>query len=405
MSGPVLPNGKGCPESDGDAPATATVPPRPLVTICVLNHNYDRFLADAIDSALAQDYEHVEVVVVDDGSTDRSQEVIAGYGDHLRALCKENGGQGSAVNAGFVAARGEVVMFLDADDILLPGIAGAVAEAFERQPSLAKVQFRMALADAAGTPLGLLVPPRPGALPSGDLRHHVVRFRNYAWQPTSANAHPAWVLDQLLPLPEARYPTHCDAYLAELAPLFGPVRSLDEVGVRYRLHGTNDFAGRRVTPEWIRMKLDQVCANHSRFHALAGRLGVEGSSADPRTALDAAFLTFRLASLKLDRPGHLLASDRARTLVGRGVEAVLRHPHLSLKDRLKRVTWFVVVGASPPPLARRLIEAYIPDGPVRPRWDRAVRGSARSRLGSLLGSGGSPPRRHGLDRPPRGADR
>lgn len=356
------------------------MPLEPLITICVLNYNYARFLADAIDSALAQDYEHVEVVVVDDGSTDESPEVVARYGDRVRGLRKENGGQGSAVNAGFAAARGDVVMFLDADDILLPGIVGAVARAFDRQPGLAKVQFRMALADVTGKPLGLVVPPRPGHLPSGDLRDHVVRFRNYAWQPTSANAHPAWVLRELLPLPEATYRTHCDAYLAELVPLFGPVRSLDEVGVRYRLHGTNDFAGRRVTPEWIHMKLDQVCRNHVHVHALATRLGVDGSSPDPREPLDAAFLTFRLASLKLDRGRHPVPTDRSRTLVRRGVEAVLRHPHLSLKDRVRRTAWFVVVGPSPPPLARRLIETYLPDGPVRPRWRRALRGAPRAQV-------------------------
>jgi hypothetical protein len=184
----------------------------------------------------------------------------------------------------------------------------------------------------------------------------------------------------LLPLPEATYPTHCDAYLAELVPLFGPLRSLDEVGVRYRLHGSNDFAGRRVTPEWIHMKLDQVCRNHVRFHALATRLGVEGSSPDPRAPLDAAFLTFRLASLKLERASHPFPDDRSRRLVRRGVEAVLRHPHLSRKERVRRVAWFLVVGPSPPPLARRLIDAYVPDGPVRLRWEWALGGRVASRL-------------------------
>jgi glycosyltransferase involved in cell wall biosynthesis len=348
------------------------VPPRPLISVCILNYNYARFLADAIDSALAQEYEHVEVVVVDDGSTDESPEIVARYGERIRGLRKENGGQGSAVNAGFAAARGDVVMFLDADDVLLPGIAAAVARAFDRQPGLAKVQFRMALADVSGEPIGTVVPPRAGRLPNGDLRDHVVRFRNYAWQPTSANAHPAWVLRQVLPLPEAAYPTHCDSYLAELVPLFGPVRSLDDVGVRYRLHGSNDFAGRAVTPEWLHMKLGQVVRNHAHFHAIATRLGVDGTSPDPRAPLDTAFLTFRLASLKLDRSRHPVAGDRSPTLVRRGVEAVLRHPHLSLQDRVRRTAWFLAVGSSPPVLARRLIEAYLPDGPVHPRWRRSL---------------------------------
>ena len=368
------------------------VPLQPLITICVLNYNYARFLADAIDSALAQDYEHIEVMVVDDGSTDESPEIIAGYGNRVRGVRKENGGQGSAVNAGFAVARGDIVMFLDADDVLLPDIAGAVAAAFARDPGLAKVQFRMALADVNGTPLGLVVPPRPGQLPNGDLRHHVVRFRNYAWQPTSANAHPAWVLRQLLPVPEARYRIDCDCYLAELVPLFGRVRSLDDVGVRYRLHGTNNFAGRAVTPEWIHTKLDQVGLNHADFHATAMRLGVQGSSPDPMAPLDTAFLTFRLASLKLDQARHPVPTDRSGALVRRGLEAVIRHPHLSMKDRFKRIAWFSVVGLSPPPLARRLIHAYLPDGPVRPRWERARRGAGP---GQAAPRPPLPPHRHG----------
>lgn len=355
------------------------MPVQPLITICVLNYNYARFLADAIDSALAQDYEHIEVVVVDDGSTDESPEIVARYGDRVRGMRKENGGQGSAVNAGFVAARGDIVMFLDADDILVPGIAGAVASAFASDPGLAKVQFRMALANVTGEPLGPVVPPRPGHLPNGDLRDHVVRFRNYAWQPTSANAHPAWVLRQVLPVPEARYRTDSDCYLAELVPLFGPVRSLDDVGVRYRLHGANSFAGRAVTPEWIHRKLDQVCVNHAHFHATAERLGVEGSSPDAMAPLDTAFLTFRLASLKLDRARHPVPTDRSGALVRRGLQAVLLHPHLSLKDRFRRIVWFSVVGPSPPPLARALIHAYLPDGPVHPRWERARQGARQGR--------------------------
>jgi glycosyltransferase involved in cell wall biosynthesis len=71
----------------------------PLVSVIVNNYNYARFLPDAIDSALRQTYGHVEVIVVDDGSTDESRVVIASYGNRIRAVLKRNGGQGSAFNA------------------------------------------------------------------------------------------------------------------------------------------------------------------------------------------------------------------------------------------------------------------------------------------------------------------
>src|SRR5947209_447543 len=93
---------------------------RPVLTIAINNHNYGRFLADAVDSALAQTYSEVEVVVVDDGSTDESSEVIRQYGPSVRAIFQERQGHAAALDTGLGAASGEIVCFLDADDILLP---------------------------------------------------------------------------------------------------------------------------------------------------------------------------------------------------------------------------------------------------------------------------------------------
>ena len=72
-----------------------------LVSIIVNNYNYQRFLTEAIDSALKQTYCNTEVIVVDDGSTDGSLEIIASYGRRIIPLLKGNGGQNSALNAGF----------------------------------------------------------------------------------------------------------------------------------------------------------------------------------------------------------------------------------------------------------------------------------------------------------------
>ena len=93
---------------------------RDLASIIINNYNYGVFLREAVDSALNQTYLNTEVIVVDDGSTDRSREIIASYGDQIIPVLKGNGGQASAFNAGFAASRGEVVFFLDSDDILLP---------------------------------------------------------------------------------------------------------------------------------------------------------------------------------------------------------------------------------------------------------------------------------------------
>ena len=94
------------------------------VDIVVDNYNYGRFLEAAIDSALAQRHPRTRVIVVDDGSTDHSPAVVARYGDRITAVLKQNGGQASAFNEGWARCRGDAVIFLDADDLLLPDAAG-----------------------------------------------------------------------------------------------------------------------------------------------------------------------------------------------------------------------------------------------------------------------------------------
>ena len=98
-----------------------------LASVIVNNYNYGKFLPQAIDSALEQTYPRVEVIVVDDGSTDDSREIISRYDSRIRSVLKSNGGQASALNAGFTASHGDVVLFLDADDFLYPSaVANAV---------------------------------------------------------------------------------------------------------------------------------------------------------------------------------------------------------------------------------------------------------------------------------------
>jgi len=88
----------------------------PLASIIITNYNYEKFLPRAIDSALQQTYPKKEIIVVDDGSTDNSPHLINAYGNQIIPVFKKNGGVVSATNAGFLASRGEIIFFLDADD-------------------------------------------------------------------------------------------------------------------------------------------------------------------------------------------------------------------------------------------------------------------------------------------------
>lgn len=122
----------------------------PLVTIVTPSFNQGRFIRATIESVLGQDYPHIEYVIMDGGSTDETAAVVAEYGDRLTWISEKDRGQSHAINKGFRMARGEIVAWINSDDILLPGaVAKAVAE-FEKTPELGAVYGEGYLMDEAG---------------------------------------------------------------------------------------------------------------------------------------------------------------------------------------------------------------------------------------------------------------
>jgi glycosyltransferase involved in cell wall biosynthesis len=97
-----------------------------LASVIIPCFNAERWIAEAIDSCLGQTYQSVETIVIDDGSTDASRDILRLYGDKIRLECGPNRGGSSARNQGFALSQGEYIQFLDADDYLL-------AEKIERQ--------------------------------------------------------------------------------------------------------------------------------------------------------------------------------------------------------------------------------------------------------------------------------
>lgn len=127
--------------------------PAPAVSVVIPTFNHGRFLAGAIDSALAQDFDNVEVIVVDDGSTDGSSAIVSRYGDRVRYLWQENRGLSAARNAGILAARGSFVAFLDADDAWLPAFLSAVMQRLSADPGLAAAHTGFCCIDGSGDSL------------------------------------------------------------------------------------------------------------------------------------------------------------------------------------------------------------------------------------------------------------
>jgi glycosyltransferase involved in cell wall biosynthesis len=341
-----------------------------LVSVVINNHNYARFLGAAIESGLGQTYSNMEVVVVDDGSTDDTAEVMASYAGRITAVRQANGGQAAAINTGFAHSRGDIVIFLDADDVLLPQIAEKVAAAFEDSPELARVQYRLAVVTRNGEPTGELFPAAASPMPSGDHRAEVARFNNYAWwPPMSGNAFSAKTLQRIMPMPEPSFRLAADYYLVRSATLCGPIRSLDEVGAHYRRHDHNWSLRAGLDLGQIRSNIRLIDNAHEALRQFAAAIHFDGFPASASDAWDLPFFALRMASLRLERMEHPVPEDRLLPLAMRGASVALRQTHRSLVYRCLAAAWFGAMTVSPVPLARSLAQwFFFPETRPHVRW-------------------------------------
>jgi glycosyltransferase involved in cell wall biosynthesis len=208
----------------------------PLITVLIDTYNYGRFIEEAIDSVLSQDFsmEQVEVLVVDDGSTDDTAERVRKYGERVRYLYKENGGQASAFNFGFQHAQGEIVAMLDADDYFLPRKLRRVVDEFQKHPDAAMLHHSPLELDAESREVReAKVEAFAGFLPNDKWK-----LASYELPPTSCLAFRRSLVEQMLPIPEF-ITLQADAFLGILLVLVAPVVALPEYLSVYRIHGQN----------------------------------------------------------------------------------------------------------------------------------------------------------------------
>jgi glycosyltransferase involved in cell wall biosynthesis len=210
----------------------------PTVTVVVTTYNYGRFIEQAIDSVLAQEYpqEKIQIVVVDDGSTDDTAERVRKYGSRIDYFRKPNGGQASALNLGLARARGEIVALLDADDMFLPRKLACAVDAFQGNDSLGMV-YHPQLEWNIET--NEVIASKP-ALFSGDLRSNPEQVLSYFILPASCVSFRRESLAPLQPIPE-NIRMLADAYLITLLPLISPVLAISEPLTQYRIHGSNSY--------------------------------------------------------------------------------------------------------------------------------------------------------------------
>ncbi len=245
-----------------------------LVSIIINNYNYERFLRVAIDSALNQTYPHTEVIVVDDGSTDNSQEIIASYKNQVIPVLKENGGQASALNAGFAVSQGDIICFLDSDDVWFPNKVARVVEALQHFPEVGWVRHKLEVSNEDLHPSGVKIPAFQGSYPiPSDPYLYLERIVSVS---TSALTLRRELAVAIFPIPQllfnqTRY--DADAYINVVQGTEAVEGySLDEVLGCYRRHQSQQFTS---TADVIRMLRRQVEVGEMISAIWSNRIGVK----------------------------------------------------------------------------------------------------------------------------------
>jgi glycosyltransferase involved in cell wall biosynthesis len=232
----------------------------PLASILICNYNYGRFIRRAIDSALKQTYPHLEVIVVDDGSTDESRQVIADYGDQIVAVFKANGGQASAFNEGFQRSRGEVVFLLDSDDWFAPHKVERVMAIFNAHPPIGWCFTAQVEVDVSTEQ----VVKRTAAPATGqpvDLRGAMIDLgQKPCFAPaTSCTSFRRELLSAILPMPTGQSVALNDNYIKFAAASLAEGYFLDEDLTCMGIHGSNIYT-RSNTQDLIHAKGDLLTA-------------------------------------------------------------------------------------------------------------------------------------------------
>lgn len=326
------------------------------VSIIVLNYNYGRFLAAAIDSALNQHHPLCEVIVVDDGSTDNSRAVIARYGDRIRSVLREtNDGQIAALNSAWPLARHPILIFLDADDVLLPHAAAIVASRWTADT--VKTQSPLVTIDNAGQPVGNIAPKYPPNLDTATLRRMLLSTGGCLVSPSSGNAYSIALLEAVsrdggFDIRKNLREFCMDFIMEYNAPFYGEVVTIYEPLACYRMHDSNDNMLNRIDKD----RFDKMLRYFTlRLDYFAERCRIWEIAFDPTAARNRSIwgLECRLSADKLasfrDRP-----ADPVWRTLSRALKAC-SDAELPISNRIIRAAWFLSVAISPRPLARRLI--------------------------------------------------
>jgi glycosyltransferase involved in cell wall biosynthesis len=227
---------------------------KPLVSVLIDTYNHERFIEKAIVSVLEQDFPPAEreILVVDDGSTDSTPEIVRRFEPHVRLLRKTNGGQASAFNAGIPECKGEIVAFLDGDDWWAREKLTKVVEAMSANPAVGIVGHGIHEVFADGA-IRTSVPEKSERLKLDTLAAaRVFRLRK-SFLGTSRMILRSGLARRVLPIPEALV-LQADEYVFTLAALMSELIILHDPLAYYVIHGGNLYVSAGVGNAGFRRK-------------------------------------------------------------------------------------------------------------------------------------------------------
>ncbi|MGA8144853.1 MAG: glycosyltransferase family 2 protein, partial [Candidatus Acidiferrales bacterium] len=228
--------------------------PLPRVSVIVNTYNHEKFLGRALQSVADQDFpsQEVEIIVVDDGSTDATPQIASEFLPSIRYIRQRNGGQVSAFLTGIAEARGEILVFLDGDDWWARHKLSGVMDAFDADPSIAAVGHGYYEVDEKGEVTGTMSPDSPVrlSLESPEKARHSATFRTFLG--TSRFAIRRMVLQQTLPVPPEL--PFFDNFVFSQAIAISGAQILPEPLCYYRIHSGSLYAGASDSRARLRMK-------------------------------------------------------------------------------------------------------------------------------------------------------
>jgi len=312
----------------------------PFASVLIDTYNHENFIEKAITSVLEQDFpvENREIIVVDDGSTDRTSDILCKFQPHIRVLSKPNGGQASAFNVGIPECRGEIIAFLDGDDWWAPGKLRTVANLLASDVSLGVVGH--AFIEAFNDGSERVIAPHRSLRLRLNSGHAADIFRLHrCYCGTSRLALRADVARKLLPIPEGLV-IEADEYLFILAAAIADVALLSEPLTYYRLHGSNLFMSPGATSDGGRRKQRVFAVLASELRRAFPTTGAP----EDAVASILEFVDAEAAQLRLRVAGGWpWETFRAETAIYR-----IQHRDASWKNKLFRGITMVPALALPP---------------------------------------------------------